>query len=117
MSTAIRKVLDHFRDDGGLRSTDIANIVAVSPATVSRWSSGEASPDPHTQIVLTTLRHVVDRLRDFYSPGETRIWLHAAHPMLNGERAVNLINNGRTEEVLAVIEALGCVDGIPAMHN
>jgi len=29
-----------------------------------------------------------------------------AHPMLNGERAIDLINKGRTEEVLAVIESL-----------
>ena len=106
MSTAISKILDHLRDDGGLQGKDIANIVAVSPATVSRWSSGKASPDLHTQTVIAELRYVVDRLHDFYTPDETRIWLHASHPMLDGARAIDLINTGRTEEVLAVIEAL-----------
>ena len=80
--------------------------MAVSPATVSRWSSGKASPDLHTQTVIAELRFVVDRLHDFYTPEETRFCLHAAHLMLNGERAIDLIDNGRTEEVLAVIEAL-----------
>lgn len=106
MATAVSRILDHLRDDGGLQGKDIANIVAVSPATVSRWSSGKATPDLRTQTVIAELRYVVDRLGDFYTADETRIWLHTKHPMLDGERAVDLINSGRTEQVLAVIEAL-----------
>jgi transcriptional regulator with XRE-family HTH domain len=106
MSTAVSRIIDHLRDDGGLQGKDIANIVAVSPATVSRWSSGKATPDLRTQTVIAELRYVVDRLADFYTPEETRLWLHAKHPMLNGERAIDLINGGRTEAVLAIIDAL-----------
>jgi transcriptional regulator with XRE-family HTH domain len=106
MPNAVSRILDRLRDDGGLQGKDIANIVAVSPATVSRWSSGKASPDLRTQTVIAELRYVVDRLSDFYTPEETRLWLHALHPMLNGERAIDLINAGRTQEVLAVIENL-----------
>jgi transcriptional regulator with XRE-family HTH domain len=106
MPTAVQKILDHLRDDGGLQGKDIANIVSVSPATVSRWSSGKATPDLKTQTVIAELRYVVDRLNDFYSPDETRLWLHTGHPMLKGERAIDLIIAGRTEEVLAVIESL-----------
>ncbi|HEX4766941.1 MAG TPA: hypothetical protein VH414_11770 [Lichenihabitans sp.] len=106
MSTAVSRVLERLRDDGGLQGKDIANIVAVSPATVSRWSSGKATPSLHTQTVIAELRYVVDRLADFYTPDETRLWLHSKHAMLNHERAIDLINTGRTEAVLAVIEAL-----------
>ncbi|EJW10188.1 hypothetical protein A33M_0437 [Rhodovulum sp. PH10] len=106
MSTAVGRIIAHLRDDGGLQGKDIANIVAVSPATVSRWSSGKATPDLRTQTVIAELRYVVDRLADLYTPDETRLWLHAAHPMLGGERAIDLINAGRTEEVLALVEAL-----------
>lgn len=106
MSTAVRKILDHLKDDGGLQGKDIANIVAVSPATVSRWSSGKATPDLKTQTVIAELRYVVDRLSDFYTPEETRLWLHTSHPMLKGERAIDLINAGHTEQVLAIIESL-----------
>jgi uncharacterized protein (DUF2384 family) len=49
---------------------------------------------------------ILDRLSDFYTPEEARLWLLASHPMLNGERAIDLINAGRTLEVLAVIENL-----------
>ena len=106
MAAAVSRVLERLRDEGGLQGKDIANIVAVSPATVSRWSSGKATPDLRTQTVIAELRYVVDRLADFYAPDETRLWLHARHPMLNNERAIDLINQGRTEELLAVIEAL-----------
>ena len=106
MSTALSRILDHLRDDGGLQGKDIANIVAVSPATVSRWSNGKATPDLRTQTVIADLRYVVDRLGEFYTPDETRLWLHARHPMLEGERAVDLINAARTEPVLAIIEGL-----------
>jgi transcriptional regulator with XRE-family HTH domain len=106
MSVAVKRILDVLRDDGGLQGKDIANIVAVSPATVSRWSSGKASPDLKTQTLIAELRYVVDRLSEFYTSEETRLWLHTAHPMLGGERAIDLINAGRTEEVLAVIESL-----------
>src|SRR3954452_15752159 len=106
MSTAVSRVLERLKDDGGLQGKDIANIVAVSPATVSRWSSGKATPDLKTQTVIAEVRYVIDRLGDFYTADETRLWLHTSHPMLKGEGAVDLINAGRTEEVLAVIESL-----------
>jgi uncharacterized protein (DUF2384 family) len=78
----------------------------VSPATVSRSPNGKASPDLRTQTVIAELRYVVGRLSDFYSSDETRLWLHTAHPMLKRERAIDLINRGRTEEVLGIMESL-----------
>lgn len=106
MSTVVSSILDVLKSSGGLQGKDIANIVAVSPATVSRWSSGKASPDLKTQTTMAELRYVVDRLAEFFSPDETRLWLHAPHPMLRGSRAIELIHAGRTEEVLAAIESL-----------
>ena len=55
---------------------------------------------------MANLRHVVERLSDFYSPQETRLWLHTSHPLLQGERAVDLIHAGRCEQVLEVIDRL-----------
>lgn len=106
MSAVVARILDHLRDDGGLQGKDIANIMSVSPSTVSRWSSGRATPDLHTQTVIADLRYVVDRLGEFYTPEETRLWLHAAHPMLSGRRAIDLLAAGETEEVLAIVEGL-----------
>jgi transcriptional regulator with XRE-family HTH domain len=106
VSSAVAKILDDLRERGGLKGTDVANMTSVSPATVSRWTSGRAFPQPKTQLLISDLRYVVDRLAEFYSPDETRIWLYSRHPLLNGARAIDLIHEGRTAEVLSVIEGL-----------
>lgn len=106
MSTAVARILVDLRNVGGLRGADIANIVDVSPPTVSRWSQGKGAPSLQTQSVIADLRYVVERLADFYTPDETRLWLHASHPLLNRQRPVDLIHEGRTEEVLAVVDRL-----------
>jgi len=106
MTTAVARILDDLRSRGGLRGADIANIVDVSPPTVSRWSHGKGAPPLRTQTVIADLRYVVERLSDLYTPDETRLWLHAAHPLLDRARPVDLIHAGRTEEVLAVVDRL-----------
>ncbi|MDQ2080414.1 hypothetical protein RA307_09500 [Xanthobacteraceae bacterium Astr-EGSB] len=106
MSSAVAKIIDDLRDRGGLKGTDVANIAAVSPATVSRWTAGKAFPHPKTQLLISDLRYVVDRLAEFYSPDETRLWLYAKHRLLDGRRAIDLIHDGHADEVLAVIESL-----------
>ncbi len=106
MSNAVAKIIDDLKKRGGLKGSDVANVAAVSPATVSRWTAGSAFPHPRTQLIISDLRYVVDRLADFYSPDETRIWLYSKHRLLNGNRAIDLIHEGKTDEVLAVIESL-----------
>lgn len=106
MSSAVAKIIDDLRDRGGLKGTDVANITAVSPATVSRWTSGKAFPHPKTQLLISDLRYIVDRLAEFYSPDEARVWLYSKHRLLSGQRAIDLIHDGRADEVLAVIESL-----------
>ena len=99
-------VLENLKSAGGLRGADVANIACVSPATVSRWTSGKASPHPKTQLVISDLRYVIDRLAEFYAPDETRMWLYSRHRMLDGKRPIDLIQAGQAEDVLAVIDGL-----------
>jgi transcriptional regulator with XRE-family HTH domain len=106
MSAAVAQLVEDVRIRGGIKGSDLANITAVSPATVSRWAAGKASPHPRTQLVISDLRYVVDRLAEFYAPDETRIWLYARHPLLDGARAIDLIHAGAADRVLAVIESL-----------
>ena len=105
-STAVARLVGDLKKYGGLSGRDIANIVDVSPPTVTRWSQGVGAPSIRKQAVIAELRWVAERLSDFYTPGEARLWLHTAHPLLGSERAIDLINQGRTSEVLEVIEQL-----------
>jgi len=106
MGTAVARILGTLKEEGGLQGRDIANIVSVSPATVSRWAKGKASPDLKTQTIIAELRYVVDRLSEFYTAEETRIWLYTPHQMLGGKRAIDLLYAGKMEDVLAVIESI-----------
>lgn len=105
MNAIVRYIQDIERI-GGLRGTDIANVADVSKATVSRWLSGKAQPQPANELKLSELSYVIGRLDDYYSADEIRSWLHAPHPQLDGARAIDLIHAGRSEEVLQIIRRL-----------
>jgi hypothetical protein len=105
-SGAVPRFIDELHVEGGLTGTDLANIADVSKATVSRWKSGTVRPQPSTQLVLSDLHYVVGRLREYYSAHEIRTWLYARHPQLAGERAIDLINQNRSEDVLRVLDRL-----------
>ena len=106
MSDFVARFIEELRDQGGLKGSDIANIADVSPATVSRWSNGRASPHPRTQLVLSDLHYIVQRLGDYYESDEIRTWLYARHPQLAGQRPIDVINDERSEEVLSVLDRL-----------
>ncbi len=106
MSNAVAKTIEDLKDRGGLKGVDVANIAKVSKATVTRWSVGTYAPRPRTQLVLSDLRYVVDRLYEFYSPDEIRVWLNSRNELLDGRRAIALIQDGQTEVVLEAIERL-----------
>ena len=98
--------IQRLQNTGGLKGTDIANFTGVSKATVSRWSSGQKTPHPTTQLIISDLSYVVMRLGEYYSQEEVRAWLYAPHPQLNGERAMDLIHNSRSVEVIAILDRL-----------
>lgn len=110
MNQAQEKPVVHFierlQQAGGLKGTDIANFTGVSKATVSRWASGQKSPHPKKQLIMSDLTYVVMRLNEYYNHEQVRAWLYARHPQLGGERAIDLINGSRTEEVIAILDRL-----------
>jgi uncharacterized protein (DUF2384 family) len=48
----------------------------------------------------------MERLSCFYTADEARQWLNTSHALLNGERPITLVADGRVDEVLRVIEWL-----------
>lgn len=106
MQGAVIRYIDELGKYGGLKGTDIANITSVSKATVSRWKAGDIKPQPRNELVLSDLYYVVGRLQEYYAPEEIRTWLYARHPQLGGERAIDLINQERTIDVLAILDRL-----------
>ena len=51
-------------------------------------------------------RPLLVRLADFYEPHEVLRWLNAPHPQLEDRTALSLVDEGREEEVHAVLDRL-----------
>jgi uncharacterized protein (DUF2384 family) len=105
-TSPVMQFLSGLQQMGGLKGIDIANFTDVSKATVSRWTNGQKKPHPQTQLILSDLHYVVMRLSDYYSAEEIRTWLYARHPQLNGQRAIDLIHEDRSVEVLKILDRL-----------
>ena len=89
-----------------MKNVDVANLLGLRPETVSRWNQGRAFPHPDTEKTLLELEYIVDQLSDFYEAREARLWLFSRQKLLDGEIPAELIQQGKTDRVLAVINQL-----------
>lgn len=105
-SGAISRYISDFESVAGLRGTDLANLTGVSKATVSRWRNGTAFPHPDSERLISDLHYLVDRLSDYYSNEEIRVWLYAPHPQLEGRRAIDVLHEGGLTEILKTLERM-----------
>lgn len=106
MATAIARKLDSIKNRSGISAREVAQLLATTPQTVSRWQTGRTSPQPGSLDRLLKLDWIADQLGSVYEPDEARLWLFSPHTELDGRSAAELIAEGRTEEVLAIIDRL-----------
>ena len=106
MSTAVVEKLDSIRSRGGINSREVAQLVATTPQTVSRWQTGVSSPQPRSLDRLLRLEWIADELSQFYDPDQARLWIFSPHRQLGGERPADLIASDRTDAVLQLIDQL-----------
>lgn len=92
--------------DGGLSVADVARLVGVAERQVRNWTSGSNSPSGRNRDRLLELHYVTTRLRDVYTREGAEIWLHGRKRSLDGKRPIDLLADGRYDEVLDAIERL-----------
>lgn len=105
-NNAIVQRLNSIQEKGGMRSTDVANVLNVRPETVSRWKKGKALPHASTERQLLELEFIVDKLADIYEPQDARLWLFSRQRLLNDSTPADLIQQGRVDEVLSTVNQL-----------
>ena len=91
---------------GGLNQNDIADITGESKATVLSWKTGKSKPEFGNQLILSDLFEITNHLRQYYSPKELRTWLFTPHPQLENKQAADLLRNGYSFKIRAVIKRL-----------
>lgn len=62
--------------------------------------------DPGDAIRDQTIRHIESLLSELYEPEGVQIWMKSPHRWFGGRRAVDLISEGRAEEVIAAVKRL-----------
>ena len=106
MAGAVATRLDSIRERGGIKSREVAQLLDTTPQTVSRWKTGKVEPQSESLHRLLALEWLIGELAEFYSPDEARLWLFSPHRLLAGERPADRIQQGRTDDVLALIMQL-----------
>lgn len=106
MSSALAKKLDEIQERSGISGREVAQLLATTPQTVSRWHQGRTSPHPASLDRLLKLDWLVDQLAAVYDSGEARLWLFSPHADLAGNTPAQTIAEDRMDEVLAIIDRL-----------
>ena len=106
MSNAIASRLDTIEEVAGITGREVAQLLDTTPETVSRWRRGKVEPRPGRLERLLLLEWLVSGLSDFYKPKEARLWLLSPHRLLGGDRPADRIQQGKLNDVLAIIEQL-----------
>jgi transcriptional regulator with XRE-family HTH domain len=106
MSNAVAKRLESIQAYSGISGRDVAQLLNTTPQTVSRWRTGQSSPQPRYLDRLLILEWLVSQLAAYYTSDEAKLWLFSPHPLLEGQRPADLIAERRTDEVLQLIDQL-----------
>lgn len=106
-SHSVARVINKARDEGGLSFQDIASIVGVGQRQVQNWAAGRSQPADNKRLrMLLDLQYVLDLLGEIYTAEGGLLWLHARNRTLAGARPVELLTEGRADEVIELLDQL-----------
>lgn len=91
----------------GLSDSEIAVATGVHRRTVQRWINGGAAPQPRHAWAMERLREMMHLLRTcFATPAAVQEWLQTPVPLLRGRTPASLIQDNRSDEVVAILAGL-----------
>ena len=89
-----------------LSSAEIGTLTGVTERQVQRWASGASRPEGGSRDRLLELRYIVEELREVYTDEGVEIWLHGRNRGLEGQRPLDLLEDGKFVLVLEAITRL-----------
>lgn len=90
----------------GLTVAEIGDVTKVSERSVQNWAAGRNTPEGKSRDLLLELKYVIDGIADVYEDEGIEIWLHSRQRMLGGQTPLELMRDGRFEEVLDAVDRL-----------
>lgn len=89
-----------------LSIAEIGEITGVGDRAVQKWGQGATRPDGASRERLLELKYVIEQLSDVYDDEGIEIWLHARQRAFDGRPPLDLLREGKFEDVLLIIERL-----------
>ena len=99
MTAKVEALRDEFRT-----AARLADLLGVDRAQVTRWLRG-AGIDPLNAEKVDLLELVWANLLRLYERDAALVWLEGLNPHLGDRRPIDLIRQGRTEELMKAIRA------------
>jgi antitoxin Xre/MbcA/ParS-like protein len=99
------RIVEDTRSDG-LNAGDIGRVVGVADRQVRNWVAGASTPRGATRDRLLELNYISKALKGVYTREGAEIWLHGRKRSLQGRKPIDLLAEGRFDEVLDAIERL-----------
>lgn len=93
------RVVDQVTSSG-ITQAELGQAVGASVRTVQNWASGVNPPSGRNASRLLDVRSIIDQLRDSYNDEGIQIWLHSRNRNLDMRRPIDLLTEGRIDEVL-----------------
>lgn len=91
----------------GLSDSEIARATGAHRRTVQRWIHSGAAPRTVHAGRMEQLREMLHLLKVvFGEPTAAHEWLYASVPMFRGRTPISLVQEDRSEEVIAVLAGL-----------
>jgi DNA-binding transcriptional regulator YiaG len=87
-----------------ITQSEFASAVGASERTVQNWVSGHSKPRGTAATRVLDVVHLVSQLRDVYTDEGIQIWLKTRNRNLGGRRPIELLGEGRFDEVLEEVD-------------
>lgn len=103
----VARVITRAREQAGLSAADIAEIMGIGTRQVQNWAAGRGRPADNRRLrQLLDLQYVLDLLAELFDTEGSLMWLHARNRTLGGERPLDLLAEGRSDEVIHLLDRL-----------
>lgn len=88
----------------GMTQGELGQAVGANLRTIQGWASGRVRPSSSKAHRLLDVHHIVAALRNVYTSEGVEIWLRSRNRNLGGQRPLDLLAEGRIEEVVQEVE-------------
>ena len=90
----------------GITQHELGKAVGASVRSVQTWASGAATPKGVRTQRLLDVQFIVEELGSVYTEEGVEIWLRSRNRNLHGQRPIDLLTEGRIDEVVEEAQRL-----------